>query len=435
MPAEKPSCEIVRAILKLRPMSRELCLACKGGRLLCGRTTCPLLARIKIRSPIEKKLKESLFGPSPGIFVGWKGYPNVFVGPLTSVSEENPELYDDPARWYGLDFDEIIRMRSLLVRSKVRQHVTQPSGIVEQAQEVALSIRAPDTEVHFERKPSYGMSFSPLTQPLGPTAPLKELQIAENPKIPRKVDALANDEVIAGYAATQLYRDGYDIYYLTRVLSSGALGHEERKRLVPTRWSITAVDDLLGKALMREIHNYATVNEYRVYHNTYLDNHFEVLLMPRRWEYEQFEAWAPNTLWTLAMDKPAINVEHEGYRGRSSYAEQEGGGYYAARFAVLEALAKMRRQAGVVVFREIYEGYIMPVGVWEVRENVRQAFRNPCERFATLGEALENIASRLKIPLSEYLKRSTLLRQSRLEDFVARAPFSPEPQPPPAASR
>ena len=421
-PAEKkPSCEIVRAILKLRPMSRELCLACKGGRLLCGRPSCPLLARIKIRSPIERKLKENLFGPSPSIFVGWKGYPNVFVGPLTSVSEENPELYDDPSRWYGLDFDEIIRMRSLLVRSKVRHHVTERSRIVEQAQEVALSVNAPDTEVQFERRPSYGISFSPLTQPLGPTAPLKKLTLAENPKIPKKVDALAGDEVSAGFAATTLYREGYDVYYLTRVLSSGALGYEERRRLVPTRWSITAVDDLLGKALMREIHNYPVINEYRVYHNTYLDNHFEILLMPRKWEYEQFEAWAPNTLWTLALDKPAINVEHEGYHGRSSYAEQEGGGYYAARFAVLEALAKMRRQAGVVVFREIYEGYIMPVGVWEVRENVRQAFRNPYERFSTLGEALESISRRLKIPLREYLKRSTILRQSRLEDFITKA--------------
>ncbi len=419
MPQEKrPACEILRAILKLRPMSRELCLRCKGGRLLCGRPACPLLARIRIRSPVESKLKESLFGPSPGIFVGWRGYPNVFVGPLTSIDEEKAELCDNPASWYGMSFDEIIRMRSLLVRSKVRQNVSERSRVVELTREVALAVNAPDTEVHFERRPSFGISFSPLTQPLGPSGPLKKLSIAENPKIPRKVDALAGDEVSASCAATLLYREGYDVYYLTRVLSSGALGHEERRRLVPTRWSITAVDDLIGRALIEEIHGYPVINEYRVYHSTYLDNHFEVLLMPRRWEYEQFEAWAPNTLWTLALSKPAINVEHEGYHGRSTYAEQEGGGYYAARFAVLEALARMRLQAGAVVFREIYEGYIMPVGVWEVRENVRQAFRRGYERFSTLGEALENIGSRLRIPLREYLRRSTLLNQSRLEDFL-----------------
>jgi hypothetical protein len=155
-----------------------------------------------------------------------------------------------------------------------------------------------------------------------------------------------------------------------------------------------------------------------VYTNTYLDNHFEILLMPRKWEYEQFEAWAPQTLWTMAYRAPAINQENEGYWGRSDYAIKEGGGYYAARFAVQEALDRMRRQAGVIVFREIYEGYIMPVGVWEVRENVRQAMRKAPRKFATLAEALEDISTRLKIPLSEYMKRSKILLQRRLEEFL-----------------
>ncbi|MFN3527624.1 MAG: hypothetical protein ACK4YO_00800, partial [Candidatus Altarchaeaceae archaeon] len=67
-----------------------------------------------------------------------------------------------------------------------------------------------------------------------------------------------------------------------------------------------------------------------------------------------------------------------------------------------------------IVFREIYEGYIMPVGVWEVRENVRNAFKNKPKKFNTIDEALQDIQKRLKIPIKEYLKRSDLLRQRRL---------------------
>ncbi|MEE8167294.1 MAG: Nre family DNA repair protein [Candidatus Hydrothermarchaeales archaeon] len=415
---EDPRCEILKALYKARPMSRKLCLTCKGGRLLCGRPSCPLLARVKIQSPLEGQLKEELFGPSPSIFVGWKGYPKVFIGPLTSLQTENSALLDDPSMWYGMGFNDIIRMRSLLVRSKLRQGVRARTKLVEESQEVALSITPVDTEVRFERKPSYGMSFTSISQPLGPSGILKDLKVADNPKIPKKVDSIIEDEFRASDATLELYRSGFDVYYLSRVLSSGALGVKENRKLVPTRWSITAIDDILGKGLTEEIRDLPEVTDYMVYRNTYLYNHFEVLLMPRKWEYEQFEAWAPDTLWTMAYDKPAINQENEGYWGRKDYALKEGGGYYACRLAVLEALQRMRRQAGVVVFREIYEGYVMPVGVWEVRENVRKAMANPPSKFASLEEALEDIAKGLKIPLKEYLDRSNILRQLRLEEFL-----------------
>lgn len=399
-------------------MSKAICLTCKGGRLLCGRPSCPLLQKIHIQSPIETRLKESMFGPSPSIFVGWKGYPNVFVGPMTSIEEENAALLDDPSRWYGLSFNEIIRMRSLLVRSKAMQEVKSRTKLVESSQEIAMSVKPVDTEVEFKTAPRYGISFSPISQPMGPSGMLKNLRIAGNPKIPRKVDSIASENIRAADAARALYSAGHDVYYITRILSSGALGMQKNKKLVPTRWSITATDDILGNWLREKVKEYPLVSEFRVYSNTYLENHFEVLLMPANWEFEQFEAWAPNTLWTMAYSRPAINLEKEGYGGRSEYAIKEGGGYYAARLAALEALNEMRRQAGVVIFREIYEGYIMPVGVWEVRENVRNAFRNQPAKFGTLKEALSHISMKLKIPMAEYIKRSEILPQRRLVDWL-----------------
>jgi len=412
-----PKCEVMRAVKKHRPTSRELCLRCKGGRLLCGRPSCPLMARMKVQSPMEGSLKEDIYGPSPAIFVGWKGYPSVFVGPLTSLTPENADISDNPASWYGMDFNDIIAIRSSLVRSKRRQGVRERTRVVEKSQEIALAEKPAYTEVNFERKPRFSLSFSPVNQPQGASGVVKNFELTENPRIPRKVDSVVSDELKASSSAEKLFRAGYDTYYVNRVLTSGALGREDRKRLVPTRWSITATDDILGKALLEEIRDYSAVGDYLVYHNTYLDNHFEILLLPRKWEYEQFEAWAPDTLWTMGMEEPAINYEYEGYFGRSRYAEQEGGGYYASRFGVLEALAGMRKQASAIVFREIYEGYIMPVGVWEVRENVRRAMGGQPEKHDTLSSALESIFSRLRIPRGEYLRRSKILRQRRLEDF------------------
>lgn len=82
---EKPRCEIFKAMKEAAPMSRELCLTCKGGRMLCGRDSCPLLKKISIQSPIEKKLSTEIFGPAPLIFVGWRSYPDVFVGPMSAL--------------------------------------------------------------------------------------------------------------------------------------------------------------------------------------------------------------------------------------------------------------------------------------------------------------------------------------------------------------
>jgi len=398
-------------------MSRKLCLTCKGGRLLCGLDHCPLLAKVKLQKPSEIKLKQEMDGPSPSIFVGWNGYPNVNVGPMLSLEQDNSFILDDPSKWYGLGFDDIILLRSLMVRSKERVGVRDRTRFVDENQELALSIKPLDVETVFRKTPKYSMVFNPISQPMGPTAELDKLKITENPRIPRKVDYVVSDDLPASSMATKLFDSDFDVYYLTRVFSSGALGRDQSKRLVPTRWSITAVDDILGKELMKRIRTFPELSDITVFENTYLENHFEVLCIPGGWEFEQFESWAPQTLWTMAQDEPVIVAENEGHGGRWDYALNEGGGYYAGRFAVAEALASMKKQARVVVFREIYDSYIMPVGVWEVRENVRKAMQNPARKFSTLKEALLDINTRLRIPIRKYLEKSEILRQRRITDY------------------
>ncbi|ODS43121.1 MAG: hypothetical protein MSIBF_06500 [Candidatus Altiarchaeales archaeon IMC4] len=410
-------CKVSNAIAKSKPAFQRQCLICKGGRLLCGLPSCPILDKINIQVPCQEKLSESMFGPAPSIFVGWKNYPDVFTGPMAALSPENAQVLDDPGKWYGAGFADIIRMRSLLVRTKIKQNVRAKTKIIEDSQEIALAVNPTDVEIDFVKKPAYSLGFSTMSQPMGASGILKKLRLAENPKIPKGVDYVVSDDLNSTDAVSKLRDMGFDVYYLTNVLASGVLGADERKKLVPTRWSITAIDDMLAKVLMERVRQYPQINEFMVYTNTYLENHFEVLLIPGNWEFEQFEAWAPKTLWTMANDQPVIQQDGEGFEGRTDYAINEGGGYYAGRFAAAEAMDRMGRQARVVIFREIYETYIMPVGVWEVRENVRHAFMNKPKKFAALDEALKDIGSRLRIPTDEYVKRSEVLRQKRLSDY------------------
>jgi len=226
-----------------------------------------------------------------------------------------------------------------------------------------------------------------------------------------------DDELKAEEAGFLLYTRGEDVYKISLILSSGALGSEKNKKLVPTRWSITATDDIIFRRLVEDVKHYEQINEYLVFSSEYLDNHFFFLLMPGNWEFENFEAWSPGTTWSFNLKKTEILEEYEPFQGRKTYASLQAGGYYASRLAVIEYLHRVRRQARVVGFREIHEGYTIPLGVWVVRETARNAFRSKPLKFDSLGNALKHIGSRLRTPLSEYIKKSVILRQKRLCDF------------------
>lgn len=122
----------------------------------------------------------------------------------------------------------------------------------------------------------------------------------------------------------------------------------------------------------------------------------------------------------LAGKKIVLYGDHEYFYGRSNYASI-GGCYYAARLASLELLKKERKQAGVIVLREIHPGYIMPVGVWNVRENVRQALRNEAKKFSDARDAILFISSLLHIPMKRWIESSELLKnilmQKKLDEY------------------
>ncbi|MBL7206439.1 MAG: hypothetical protein ISS36_02470 [Candidatus Aenigmarchaeota archaeon] len=387
---------------------------CKGGRALCGNNPCPLIPRFKMAPEIKKKISEDFFGPSYNLFVGRFGYPNVSLGPMAAI-EERPNM-DNPEKWLGLKYSEIIEIRSLLLRSRRQENVKSDSRYILEAQELALASKPTDIEVLFKNKPSYNVSFSDVTQPMGPSGTLKKLRIAENPKIPQKLEKIVSDDLKANEAANILYQKGTDVYKLSTILSSGVLGLEKNKKIVPTHWSITGIDDLIAKDLMKKIREYPSINNYIVFESKYLDNHFVILMMPGNWEFENFEAWAPGSMWSRGLKKMEIVEEYEPFKGKTKYADQEGGGYYASRIACVEKLSKMKRQARVIVFREIYEGYNISLGVWVVRQTARSAYKKKKE-FSTLKEAMDYADSKLRISMNEYVSRSKLLKQRRLGDF------------------
>jgi hypothetical protein len=447
-----------------------------------------------------------MFGPTPpSIFVGHSFYPNVCWGPLVSAAP----VEDEPSQMYGMGMEEIIAARSSLVRGMSKGNVKMQGRMLSEAQEAVMSIKPVDAEARFSRTPLFRLELDDISHPVGASAPIEKFRMAENPSIPKRVDALSEGDVLANDALSELLLSGFDVHYLSKLLSAGILGKSGAKKMVPTKWAITATDDMAAKRLMGMLRHFRQADCPLVYSNTYLGNHFEILLLPGSWEYEQFEcaltpelerlhkkrtekriaggsvsanlevnssastqqprcgsrvvhsaeehlgaappsvpqalAFRPGLLTSggtasspFSQAPPAgnairyshaawadwkydgrvnISEEHEPFAGRSGYASRQGGGYYAARLGVCEGLYAMKRQARAVVFREIGTDYTVPVGVWEVRENVRHAFLSQPEKFATMEEALSHLSCHLAVPMGEYAGKSTILSQRKLTEF------------------
>jgi hypothetical protein len=417
--------DTTKDVLKLYAPSRSICSVCKAGKMLCGKTSCPVMARLGVFTDLFRSVKGTeIDGNSPpSVFVGRFGYPYVQIGPLTPTFHGNTEILDQPEQWFGKSIDEIIYYRSQLIRGMTPVNVRKPwkaGSLLLKTRELALADHYVETEMKLTKKPTKRFYLNGDVQPIGPTAPLQNVDFGYI-KWNQKMEKYHYDcDLKAASATVKLFENGIPLSSIMRAFSMGSFGVEKNRRLVPTRWSITAVDDLLGKHLTKQIKEYPLINYYEVYESDYIGNRFEILLVPDAWAYQGYEAWYPRTLWNPDEEEVAIVADWESYKGRSTYASM-GGCYYSGKLAVLEHLEKMKRQAMVFIFREAYPDYLLPVGVWQVRENVRNAMKQEPKRYETLDGALARVMRRLTIPMNKWVETGPLLKkiliQRKLTEF------------------
>ncbi|MEM2804661.1 MAG: Nre family DNA repair protein, partial [Zestosphaera sp.] len=352
----------------------EVCSLCRGSKYLCGLTYCPLLVRFYSRVSVRLvELSDFIEGSSPpSVFVGRVGYPKVNVGPSLPPQAGDTREYELPESWIGKSLEDILVKRLSMVVGITQVSVRDVgSSYVSRVQELALSEKPVDVEVLLDKKYFRKPLFGEEVPPFGPRALLRDLRVVSNPYFGRPVEKVFSDtDLRASNAVLLLYSEGVPVSRIQRVFSVGALGRLPERRLVPTRWSITAVDDIISKSLVKRVRELPELSEILVYVREYMQNLFVAVLLPGVWSYEWVEAWFPGSTWNPSGIKVAIGGDHEGPAGKSEYA-LTGGCYYAARLGVAEHLLyRLGRQATAFLYREIYEGFNVPVGVWFVRENI-----------------------------------------------------------------
>ncbi|MEW6042664.1 MAG: hypothetical protein AB1608_00160 [Thermoproteota archaeon] len=377
----------------------------------------------EIRKSIEKNWNEylskygnlfssnSISGSSPpSVFVGSFGYPKVGVGPMLPPIHGDTSILDLPEQWIGKSLEEIVNFRLSLVRGVYKASVLEPQGrYIESLQELAMAQNTPDSEVVFEKNTVPTTIIDGQSAPFGPIGEVKNVKFSGISTSKPIEKTYYDKDLGAEDAVLKLYHSGIEISKIQKCFSIGMFG--KKRKLVPTRWSITATDDIISKNLVKEILDYQQLDSYLVFFHEHLGNLFSVILFPHRWIFEMEEAWHTE------KGELGFGADAEDASGLDHYPSIAGA-YFAARLGVAEYLKRKQRQAGVLVLREIRAEYAVPVGVWQVREAVRAAVSKTPVVVDDLEQGLDVACRHLSISKTEWLSKGTILKMLRQKSIT-----------------
>jgi hypothetical protein len=338
-------------------------------------------------------------GCSPSVFIGSFGYPDVRGGPLLVNDTDNPP------DWIrnNLGMEDIVGIRARTIRGNAGLHKIGGS-----LQEIALSSIPLDVDVAFEKPIEFSLNFDGTVAPVGFSGTVKTMDLVGSAKVGRAVDRITSDtDIVATDAAIALNSDGVDVYQITKLMTAGLLG--KRRKFVPTRWAITAVDDTLSTGLKKEIARFPPLEESLVFSAEIYGNRIVTILLPGDWKYEMIEVWGKHTLW--AGDDEVIVQDREGMT-KHGYSPISGA-YYSARLAVCEYLKSVRRSARVIVVRTISSDYWAPLGTWVIREAARKAMSSLPARCASPDAAISQAV--MLTGSDRWVSHSTLIPELRTQ--------------------
>lgn len=388
----------------------------------CGKGKCPICARNNALFRVKDAIvKEEFTSDGVAPFVGKFGYPYVNVGILAPPQQtDDAWLFDAPKYWAAENFEipRIVDFRSSLLNSRRNVNIKKKIKLVELSQDIAMSSKPVDVEIHLQEKPKFRLNIDSHIAPTGPNAKLKNAKITENPKIHTKVYKVFDDiDLKAQSAVNYLYENNFDENFLSKLLSVGTLGLKKDRKLVPTRWSLTATHDIIGKNLINQIKDYNII-DFIAFFGGYIGNYYLILCFPEVWSYELFEMYVKN--------QDNYTTDYESNYGRKNYASNTVGGYYTVKMGILEKLRELKKQGSILVLRFITDEYTMPLGVWVTLEATRKAVSSKPITFSSADLMIEYAKKlafkKFNFNIDKILEKSILLKsikqQSKLVKFL-----------------
>jgi len=387
----------------------------------CNANILPTMIDIKTAKKIAEKYKRiygkkihgTFLGISPpSIFVS-SSYPYLSLGILAS----DEEIIDDPVVWSLKEEDayKILESRLKLINFyKILRYdfPRKNTKLFDIVFEGISSTRSVEYLIH-PKKVSFLKDIRKL--PFGSLyAKIKNISLESNPKIPRIVlDLNESFDIKAEEAVHILYKKGFSDYYIQKLFSLGAFGLPINRKLVPSRWAITAIHSILIKKIESIIKEYKEIEKIVVLKGGHYGNIFYIILLPGKLRYEYFEVFLPGSVYNK-YDKPIYGKD------------EESGGYYASKLSAYEILKSIKRKASVLCIRFVEEKYKIPLGVWVVREGVKKTIENR-ETYSNIDEMIKDIVFEIerkyRFNMLNIFRRSVILKDilnKKLIDYFKR---------------
>lgn len=377
-------------------------------RELLSKTKLEFYNEIKKYQQTLKPTKE-LEGYAASSIVGEKNYPYLSIHNIQT--EDKKAGYKNTAEIVKKDYSDIFKFKAKnILGTTNKEHIRKVDDkIKKEIEDIYKAKNDPNFTTEFEKELKFDkVLVNKVSGIMGSKNPLQKLQTNENAQTSKQVEKYTQEDIKSKEAIISLYEKGTNEHQIINLLALGSFGINMNKKLVPTRWAITAYDKCIENYLHQKLTQFKIINEFQIFQSYNKGNTFLIILIPNNQSFENIE-WFGQKLCDYSSFENKLDKEEP----------ETAGGFYASKVAVSEHLMEIKKQASILCIRLI-EDYDLPLGVVLVRESIRDAMKNKIFSCSNEKEMIEFLHTKNKVFEKLYLESRTLREnknQKKLREF------------------
>lgn len=380
-----------------------------SSKKIINRTKNEFFKQIKAYQKTLKPTKEiEGYGTAP--IVGEKNYP--FLQIHNSSNEDKANNFMNSGEIVKQGYKEIFHLKAKnILGSTQNTHIRRTTDrINNEIIDIYKSKKAIEFNSTFEKELKFDKVLSnKVSGIMGSKNELESLNATENTSTNKQIEKYESNDAKAKEAVIKLYEHGENEQQIIHLLALGIFGVSINKKLVPSKWAITAYDTMIQNHLHKKILKYNPINQYEVYYyQNKSDTHVNILL-PDHYMGTHTEDWANS----YSDEWNGFNVDWFNNANKLSTPKAlNAGGYYATKIALNEHLNSRKKQAAAIMIRRIRD-YDVPLGVVFVRECVRESFKNQVFKTSSFSELDNFIKTKFPDHYKHFINSKVLKEQKK----------------------
>lgn len=358
----------------------------------------------------QKTLKptKEIDGYGSSAIVGERNYPQLKV--YNSSNEDKKSSFLNSNKIVKQSYSKIIKYKARNILGNTNNIYVKKTNdkVLTQIQDIYKAKKEVEFTSKFESELKFNKPIvNKLSGVLGTKNELLNIELNENAKTSKQVEKYSADDIKSKEAVINLYEKGVNESQIINLLTLGNFGLALNRKIVPTRWAITAYDKAIENHLYSKIINYKLIDSYELYFKKDKGNSFLIILLPDTYSAENYEFMSNN--WQAS---DYVGVDNQLKKKEPSTA----GGLFATKLAINEYLFKRKKQAQYICIRFI-DNYEVPLGVIFVRETVRETMKKIEFSTSNFSELNEYIKENYGL-FDKYILSSQTLKEKKTQKKI-----------------